>query len=64
MIIAGVVAAVVFVKKKKKKQMLNEEEELLDELDRSLRMSASNLKRRKLRTFLTVLGVVIGTHLS
>ena len=26
-----------------------------------LRMSASNLKRRKLRTFLTVLGVVIGT---
>ena len=26
-----------------------------------LRMSSSNLKRRKLRTFLTVLGVVIGT---
>ena len=26
-----------------------------------LRMSASNLKRRKLRTFLKVLGVVIGT---
>ena len=26
-----------------------------------LRMSASNLKRRKLRTFLTVLGVIIGT---
>ena len=26
-----------------------------------LRMSTSNLKRRKLRTFLTVLGVVIGT---
>ena len=26
-----------------------------------LRMSGSNLKRRKLRTFLTVLGVVIGT---
>ena len=26
-----------------------------------LRMSASSLKRRKLRTFLTVLGVVIGT---
>ena len=26
-----------------------------------LRLSASNLKRRKLRTFLTVLGVVIGT---
>lgn len=26
-----------------------------------LRMSASNLRRRKLRTFLTVLGVVIGT---
>ena len=28
-----------------------------------LRMSASNLKRRKLRTFLTVLGVVIGTDI-
>ena len=26
-----------------------------------LRMSSGNLKRRKLRTFLTVLGVVIGT---
>ena len=26
-----------------------------------LRMSSSNLKRRKLRTFLTVLGVLIGT---
>ena len=26
-----------------------------------LRMSSSNLRRRKLRTFLTVLGVVIGT---
>ncbi len=26
-----------------------------------LRMSSSNLLRRKLRTFLTVLGVVIGT---
>ena len=26
-----------------------------------LRMSSSNLKRRKLRTFLTVLGVIIGT---
>ena len=26
-----------------------------------LRMSVSNLKRRKLRTFLTVLGVIIGT---
>ena len=26
-----------------------------------LRMSISSLKRRKLRTFLTVLGVVIGT---
>ena len=26
-----------------------------------LRMSGSNLKRRKLRTFLTVLGVIIGT---
>ena len=26
-----------------------------------LRMSASNLRRRKLRTFLTVLGVIIGT---
>ena len=26
-----------------------------------LRMSSSNLKRRKLRTFLTVLGVMIGT---
>ena len=26
-----------------------------------LRMSISNLRRRKLRTFLTVLGVVIGT---
>ena len=26
-----------------------------------LRMSVSNLRRRKLRTFLTVLGVVIGT---
>ncbi len=26
-----------------------------------LRMSGSNLRRRKLRTFLTVLGVVIGT---
>ena len=26
-----------------------------------LRMSSGNLKRRKLRTFLTVLGVIIGT---
>ena len=26
-----------------------------------LRMSGSNLRRRKLRTFLTVLGVIIGT---
>ena len=26
-----------------------------------LRMSINNLKRRKLRTFLTVLGVMIGT---
>ena len=26
-----------------------------------LRMSVNNLRRRKLRTFLTVLGVVIGT---
>ena len=26
-----------------------------------LRMSLGNLKRRKLRTFLTVLGVIIGT---
>ena len=26
-----------------------------------LRMSSGNLKRRKLRTFLTILGVIIGT---
>ena len=29
-----------------------------------LRMSSNSLKRRKLRTFLTVLGVVIGTASS
>ncbi len=60
-IIAGIAVTVVIIRKKKKKQMLNEEEGLLDELDGPLRMSTSNLKRRKLRTFLTVLGVVIGT---
>ena len=62
MIIAGVVAAVVFVKEKEEKADVKMKRRScwMSWID-LLRMSASNLKRRKLRTFLTVLGVVIGT---
>ncbi len=75
-VIAAIVAAVIIVKKKKKARaasLLEDElqtasvtmprkitESNMNFLD-LLTMSVNNLWRRKLRTFLTVLGVIIGT---
>ena len=51
----------IFIKHRKKKIREAEEEEMSMRWSDLLRMSINSLKRRKLRTFLTVLGVVIGT---
>ena len=61
LLVVGAVVTVIVLKQRKKKKDKDEEEELLYELDGTSEDEQHNLRRRKLRTFLTVLGVVIGT---
>ena len=60
-ILAGGIAAVIIVRRKNKESFKKRRRAWQMSLIDLLRMSSGNLKRRKLRTFLTVLGVVIGT---
>ena len=55
----GIAAAVVIRIRKKRKAA--REEDVDDEISDLVIMSINNLRRRKLRTVLTVLGVIIGT---
>ena len=57
-VIAAIVFAVKFIKSAKKQ---NSKRMMKMRFPDLLMMSVNNLRRRKLRTFLTVLGVIIGT---
>ena len=59
-ILAGVVTGILLIRRKRAIQWMQRRRCWMNWKD-LLRMSLSNLKRRRLRTFLTVLGVLIGT---
>ncbi|EGN36644.1 hypothetical protein HMPREF0988_02087 [Lachnospiraceae bacterium 1_4_56FAA] len=61
LVVAGVVLTIVLLRRKRKNRCWQKRRIWQMRWIDLLRMSSGSLKRRKLRTFLTVLGVVIGT---